>query len=250
MEEGGTSKIYKVVRRSDGKIFCLKLLNEASRDYVFHNEENILKNLAHKHVVQYIEAVNPGIIMEYVGGRTLYDIIKKKPCNENCTRKITKQLLGVLIYLGKLGIIHGDIKTENIVCETVHNIKIIDFGFSVRTVDGVHKGKLKFGTLYCSAPEMFSDTEEFTQAVDMWALGILMYCCLCGYYPFFDESREKTIEKIINQKVIFPQKEWENISKDVKHIIKSLLRKDPKTRSSAQKTKSREWFQQQKKDLE
>lgn len=82
-----------------------------------------------------------------------------------------------------MNVVHRDIKLENILLDSNHNIKIIDFGFSIIIPDD-KKLKIFCGTPSYMSPEIVSKIEYVGSKADIWALGILLYVMLQGKFPF------------------------------------------------------------------
>jgi serine/threonine protein kinase len=103
-------------------------------------------------------------------------VAEKGSFTETETAVMMKQILEALNYCHKLGIVHRDLKPENLLIMTLASgesvIKVADFGLAFKMQDG--KMPEKAGTLDYLAPELLT-TDEFTEAVDMWALGVITY---------------------------------------------------------------------------
>lgn len=133
--------------------------------------------------------------MDYYSGGELFDHIvrRREGFTEDQAAAIMKDLLDFLMYSHGLGLIHADIKPENIVYSKEGEsgvLKIIDFGLSVFcSSNETHKNV--FGTIgYCS-PEMANDVTG--QKTDIWSAGILLYFMLSGKPPFRYANKEVTL---------------------------------------------------------
>ena len=126
------------------------------------------------------------IIMEYVGGPSLYTYLKSQPnkkMNEIEGKRIFKQITEALQYCHHKCITHRDIKLENLLMDKNKNIKLIDFGFST-FMPVEEKAKMFCGTPSYMSPEIVLKKEYCGPPADIWALGVLLFALLCGYFPY------------------------------------------------------------------
>jgi len=133
-------------------------------------------------------------------------------------------------YLHSKGIVHRDLKLENILCDADGYIKIIDYGLAKMLGDDQETTSF-CGTPEYLAPEMISQTGH-DKAVDWWAVGVLMYEMLIGVTPFFNKNKNMLMQKIQKQKVVFPDRKKYKIdfSDEMMDLIVRLLDKDKNTR--------------------
>jgi len=97
------------------------------------------------------------------------------------------------------------------------------------------------GTIAFTAPEVF-DESEYTECVDMWSAGVVLYTMLCGYQPFQAEYVQDLIEKIKAGKYEFSADPWVNISKQAKNLVKRCLDVNYKTRCSPSEALMHPWI--------
>ncbi len=133
-------------------------------------------------------------------------------------------LLNGLSYLHNLGVVHRDIKLENIMIGLGNHLispKLIDFGLSIVLCPG-ETTKDICGTLaYCS-PEIVKKT-FYDSKTDIWSLGIVAFSILRGKIPFVVDGKKETVFNIINQPIAFSNEKWKIISDDAKGLINSML---------------------------
>eukprot|EP00612_Vaucheria_litorea_P006129 CAMPEP_0171471654 /NCGR_PEP_ID=MMETSP0946-20130122/832_1 /TAXON_ID=109269 /ORGANISM="Vaucheria litorea, Strain CCMP2940" /LENGTH=241 /DNA_ID=CAMNT_0012001183 /DNA_START=194 /DNA_END=919 /DNA_ORIENTATION=+ len=162
-----------------------------------------------------------------------------------------KQLLEGISYLHKNGVIHRDIKAENVLCfgsKASNKVKLCDFGFAGH-LELIKKEFLKagnndtFGTLHYMAPEIIRG-EMYTYGSDIWSLGILTYSLLSGYFPFDGSSDENVELRIRNSEFRFHKKYWAEISFEAKHFICCMLNKDTHLRWSAHQLLEHDWIRE------
>jgi serine/threonine protein kinase len=131
------------------------------------------------------------------------------------------------------GIMHRDLKLENILVDEKGYLKIIDYGLAKIL------GGSELATSYCGTPEYLApemvDGQGHDKTVDWWALGVLMYEMLTGMTPFFNKNRQLLQNRIKHAKVIFPKKEQYQIeySDAFVDLVSKLLIKDRTKRLGA-----------------
>lgn len=133
-------------------------------------------------------------------------------------------------YLHDKGIMHRDLKLENILVDDCGYLKIIDYGLA-KTLKKDQTSKTFCGTPEYLAPEMVLH-QGHDLSVDWWALGILIYEMLIGVTPFYNKERRLLLLKIRTQKVVFPDKRKYKIdySDEFVDIVMKLLVKEKKDR--------------------
>jgi len=166
-------------------------------------EFDILKSIYHPNIISFEEVCIDDfyfhIITEYCGGGELFDHLSDKGSfDEANAAKLTKQILQAIKHLHELNICHRDLKPENVLFESKGKdpmLKLIDFGLSKVFVPGEpRKMKTKIGTSYYMAPEVIEG--DYTDVCDLWSVGIITYCLLCGYPPFQADNDLLLFKKI------------------------------------------------------
>ena len=211
------------------------------------NEISILSKLSHPSIMQIYEifedSVNIYIISEYCKGGELFDIISQKGSfteKEACL--IMKQLMSGICYCHQNGIVHKDLKPENIILDDESedlSIKIIDWGCA-KTLNKKEKLHSVDGTSYYIAPEILRG--DYDEKCDIWACGVIFYILLCGYPPFNGDDDDEIFEAILKGEFVFPKEEWDCVSDDAKNLIKKMLTQNPKKRISALDSLKDIWF--------
>jgi calcium-dependent protein kinase len=137
------------------------------------------------------------LVMENCPGGELFKRLtsqKDQMFNESEAATIMKRLFRAINHCHASGVVHRDIKAENIMYGADGEIKLIDFGLS-RKINSKHSHMQTItGTPYYMAPEVLEG--DYTQQCDVWSLGVLMYVLLCGYLPFQGENRNVVFHKI------------------------------------------------------
>ncbi|KAH9262745.1 hypothetical protein BASA82_000219 [Batrachochytrium salamandrivorans] len=265
--KGSTATCYKCLHRKSGAVLSVKVIDKrrVKMNYSdllleqFRLEAKILRSLSHPNIIKLFECFESEqslhVVTEYVAEGELFDYLVERPdrlLSEAEASGIVRQIAHALAYLHREGVVHRDIKLENILVsrrpleedgELFPQVKLIDFGLAKKievgdtsVLSGNNRRELTahtyFGTLGYIAPEM-NTKRVYNQAVDVWALGVLTYVLLCGVFPF--EGDTKNISSIK-----YPP--WaQSISASAKDLVEKLLCVDPIKRLSASRTCAHEW---------
>ena len=218
------------------KIYPKKALEDPKKKSNIENEIAILKQLDNINIMKLYEVIKTDkfqyLIMEYIDGISLLDIIKKEKdhyLEEKRALKIFKQIIQAIDYCQSKNICHRDIKLENILTVKNDVIKLIDFGFAVMT------NKETYQTLLCGspsymAPEIVKKEKYIAQYSDIWSLGVLLYSMLYGRFPFKGKTQKELFENIKKGEVVFPDDI--KINEKIISLIKKIFVVSPIQRPS------------------
>ncbi|XP_065903954.1 cAMP-dependent protein kinase catalytic subunit 1-like [Dysidea avara] len=215
---GAFSRVFLVRHAPSNQYFAMKILNKTK------------------------DSCNLYLILEYVPGGELFAYLQKfKQFSEKDARFYASQIVLALEYLHSQGIIHRDLKLENILVGLDGYLKLADFGFAKRT-----KGRSwsVVGCIEYLAPELIT-FKGYTKCLDWWMFGIMVYELVAGYTPFFGYDEYTTVEKIIACKLSVPL----HFSKELKNIVYHLLQADVSRRlgnlrNGVADIKLHQWFEQ------
>ncbi|PXF42155.1 Myosin light chain kinase family member 4 [Gracilariopsis chorda] len=217
-------------------------------------EIDIIKSLDHPHLVKTYDVFRSKnekkiyIVMEYVAGGELFERIANDTgtlIKEADGIRMIRNVLSAVKYLHERGIVHGDIKAENILCvdEDVQlpiRVKLADFGLSKRiSANGSCPYEL-VGSRYYLAPEIIQK-RDYGKPVDMWTCGILVYSALSGMYPFEGDDILEYNDNTETKDLVFPETEWGLFDEAVKDFISKLLEKDPSKRLTVDEALKHPW---------
>lgn len=158
---------------------------------------------------------------------------------EKLARKFFRQVVSAIDYCHSMGVIHRDIKAENLLLDHRLRVKLIDFGLSNQWVPG-ELLKTFCGSPTYTAPELIKRQEYEGPEVDVWALGVLLYALVCGSLPFDGNSFQELFTKIIHGDYIVP----EFVSPECRDLIWSMLVVDPMKRASLDQIREHPWIKQ------
>ena len=242
--KGGFGVVYSAVRRSDGLEVAVKEVNKDERVVVGDNnmplEVALMQQLQDvPGVIRFIDYFDMQtcfyIVMERFHSKDLFDFISEQgPLPEALAKDIFRQLLTTLVSCHQKGVVHRDIKDENILIDlNTFKIKLIDFGAGCKIEDRVYRDYE--GTRVYSPPEWINLKAYKLEGLTVWSLGILLYDMVCGDIPFKSEP------EILSAEVSWPA--HLNLSEDVKNLILGCLMVDSKERMGMSEVANHPWFQ-------
>ncbi|KAH7334897.1 hypothetical protein B0J17DRAFT_671974 [Rhizoctonia solani] len=201
------------------------------------------RRLHHRHVTQLFEIIatesSIWLITELCAGGELFDYLVEKGgrLEEDEARRIVGELCLALDYVHREGVVHRDLKLENVLLDERCSVKLGDFGFTRE----YEKSKLLdtfCGTTGYAAPEMLAGKRYMGTEVDIWSLGIIMYCLLVGALPFDDDDDDVMRDKIIQGEFEIP--DW--LNSDAGDLISHILHQEPSKRYTIHQILAHPWF--------
>jgi len=234
---GGMGEVYRAVHVSLGRVVALKVLTAVAADAVslerFRNEARVHALLQHPHIATLFDFLDQGgrpcIVMEYVDGETLDGVICR--AGVLAQREALTWLAAIadaVAYLHDHGIIHRDIKSNNVKISSAGVVKLLDFGIAkasfspTLTVTGS-----VIGTIHYLAPEQLAGGTAGPRS-DVWALGVLLYEMVTGRMPF--EGPRSPADRIARAAYTPASQVCTTVSRDVDVVIGRCLRRRPEDR--------------------
>ena len=246
--QGAFGKVMLGIQILTGKKVAIKaidkshLLNEHSRRKIFR-EVYILKKIRSNYVVKILEVFESDenflIVMEYLPGGDLLNYLKTNgKMTEAACKKIFHQIILGAITIHRHGVLHRDFKLDNILLDkSLTSVKICDFGVSKL----VHKGEIimdQCGTPAYLAPEIVLDKGYEGYWSDIWSLGVLLFCMVCGTVPFKANTLSDLHKAILMGKYEFP----EFLSEGVRDLIRKMLQIVPNKRIPLENVIKHPWI--------
>jgi len=251
---GSTSKCYRCIRKSDKKEFACKLIDKRQVEMKFSGlleqffvEIKVLKALKHPNIIHIEDSFETPdriyMVMEMMKGGELFDyVVEKGTLSEEEASVLVRKITSAVSHMHDIGIIHRDLKPENLLLTTKGDhaeVKLIDFGLAKEMNEQVARSFL--GTRGYLAPEMLQ-RNSYDKAIDIWALGIIVFVLLCGCLPFDDDSSRITSESAAREKFTLRFPPWAtNLSSSAQDLLHKLLDVNPKTRITAEQALSHPW---------
>ncbi|KAK2885854.1 hypothetical protein Q8A67_016691 [Cirrhinus molitorella] len=202
---GTYGKVKRAVERRCGKTVAIKsirkerLRDDLNRAHI-QREIEITASLVHPNIIRLYEVFESRerivMVMEYASGGELYEYIQdKQRLPEEEARHFFRQITSAVQYCHKNGVVHRDLKLENILLDKDLNVKLADFGLSNRYMRGQCLDTFCGSPLYAS-PEIINGLPYHGPEVDCWSLGVLLYALVYGSMPFDGTSYSILKEQI------------------------------------------------------
>ena len=233
---GGMGRVYKVFDKEIKEKMALKLLRpEIAADEKmierFRNELKFTRKITHKNICRMYdfnkEDETMYITMEYVSGEDLKSSLTRMgPLSAGKTVFLAKQICEGLAEAHKLGVVHRDLKPQNIMIDRGGNIRIMDFGIA-RSVQakGVTATGMIIGTPEYMAPEQV-EGKDVDQRSDIYSLGVILFELLTGTVPFEGDTPITVAIKHLREDAPEPKTINANIPDDMNKVVLKCLEKD------------------------
>ena len=242
---GGMAVVLKARDKVKNRIVAIKMLNEKhSNDSVsirrFVNESRAIALLSNEHIVDIYDVAFTGkskyIVMEYIDGITLREYMRRNgPLGFEKTMDFIMQILTALQHAHEKGVVHRDIKPQNIMVQANGRLKVTDFG--IAQISDTEKGNsgVAMGTVYYISPEQASG-KTTTFSSDIYSVGIMLYEMATGKLPFEGDTPLSIAMMQVNTAPARPSKINPQIPRGLEQIILRALNKEPQNRFRSAKS--------------
>ncbi|XP_074342675.1 CBL-interacting serine/threonine-protein kinase 4-like [Apium graveolens] len=212
-----------------------RLIREVSAMRRLNNHPNILK--LHEVMATKIKIY---LVIELAkGGELFTKLLARGRLSESTCRKYFQQLVFTVHFCHQNGVVHRDLKPQNLLLDGYGNLKVSDFGLSALPEQIRGDGMLHTacGTPVYTAPEVVRRNGYDGAKADAWSCGVIFFVMLVGYLPFQDSNIPNLYKKIIRREINFPL--W--ISTPARNIIYRLLDPNPRTRFGVEDLMGLSW---------
>eukprot|EP00931_Biecheleriopsis_adriatica_P115416 TRINITY_DN91205_c0_g1_i1.p1 TRINITY_DN91205_c0_g1~~TRINITY_DN91205_c0_g1_i1.p1 ORF type:complete len:805 (-),score=165.01 TRINITY_DN91205_c0_g1_i1:46-2460(-) len=258
--EGAFGVVCKAEDKSTKAIRAVKKIEKAHCDHMddLKKEVDLSLTMDHPNIVRlfgmYDDTTHIYLVMELCEGGELFDRIVEVSgagLKESTVQIAMQQMLRALAYCHSRDIVHRDLKPENFILQTKEPLdkaplKLIDFGLAKPCPDG-ETLKSAVGTVLYVAPEIIS--RNYDKKVDIWSLGVIMYCLLCGAPPFGGATDSQILAAIRRGKYSIDGEKWDPVSEEVKDLLGRMLEKHPGVRVTAKGALEDVWFKRDREAL-
>jgi len=241
---GSFSSVYRGVDINSNQSVAIKKIKistvKPKMIRYFDNEIEIMKSCCHPNIIRLYDVIRVHqriyLILEFCEGGDLSRILGRQKHSEDIVRKYMSHIVNGLLYLQSRGIMHRDLKPQNILLNGDGVLKIIDFGFA-KYSRGNDLSKTMCGSPLYMAPEILNH-QGYTQKADLWSLGIIMYEMIEGRPPFRARDLQHLMDCMKNREIPFPK----TLSSPCLELLRGLLQKNVRSRIDWSEIETHPWF--------
>ncbi len=241
--QGGMAIVYRARDRRTGHFVAVKYLRPEFRDNPeflerFRREAIAASKMSHHNIVNLLDVgndpENPYIVIEYVNGKTLKDIIREqKRIQQNVAGQIAIRILSALQHAHAANIIHRDIKPQNILVDQDGYIKVSDFGIARMMDHAAHVEpdgeKSVLGSVHYFSPEQASGGTARVPS-DLYSVGVVLYEMLTGEVPFQGQADVVIAMQHVQVRPKPPREIVPDLSPSLEAVVLKALEKEPDDR--------------------
>ena len=238
---GAQGVVVKAQREADGKVVAVKILSTQMAKVAefrrrFRREAQVALELSHPNIVQGIEVGQadglPFVVMEFIDGETMGERLRRGPLTEAEALPIMRDCAAALVCAHERGLVHRDIKPDNLMLTRDGRAKLMDLGLAKDTDSGQEltmSGSV-FGTPGYISPEAAVDAKDTDIRADVYSLGATFYHALVGQVPFPEKTLTKALKRALTEDPPSPRALVPAVSEACDALIRKMLARDRKLR--------------------
>ncbi len=235
---GATSVVFRAHDLEEQRAVAVKILTLPRSEHVqlerFKRELDLARRLVHRNVAALydldLKADPPFIVMELLVGRNLDAVVEERVPLRRAVDLLDQAAAG-LGYAHDAGIIHRDVKSENLFVTNAGQIKVMDFGMAkMHGVDSLTAEGVTGGTPLYISPEQITDFRKVTHRADIYSLGVVAYELLTGRLPFEADQLVELLRLHLEAKPRDPRVHREDLPPRLAELVLAMLAKDPAKR--------------------
>lgn len=238
--EGGMANVYSARDNLLNRTVTVKILKDylvSDHDFVrrFRREAQAAAALSHPYIINIYDVGEEDnihyIVMEYVQGKTLKDLIREKgrlPADE--AMEIFRQITEAICQAHSNKVIHRDIKPQNILISRSGQVKVTDFGIAIAVnAATVTYNEQVMGSVHYFSPEQAKGNFTGEQS-DIYSMGIVLYEMLTGQVPYMGDSPISVALKHLNEQISSPRTLFDDIPEPLERMVLKSVQKNPSQR--------------------
>jgi hypothetical protein len=240
IRRGGEGQVYRGLDHVTGEPVAIKILHaEACKPKRFQREVALLTELEHSGIVRYVAHGSEGqqnyLVMEWVDGQTLSQILLRGLTLQESV-DVTRRIADALAVVHVRGMVHRDIKPSNVmfVGGKLEQVKLLDFGIArVVGQQSFTRTGAVVGTPGYMAPEQARGQWAVDARADVFALGCLLYACMCGHPPFTGQHKLATLASILFLDPLPVELRCPEAPTALVELVARMMAKDPLARPTS-----------------
>jgi serine/threonine protein kinase len=242
IDEGSRGAVYKARSQATGEMVAVKIIkNEFAQHPTLlkrlKQEFRVASKLIHPNIVQALafgqDESGTYLVLEYVEGESLWQrVVRDGRLEEADAIRIITQVAQGLHYAHKQGMIHRDVKPDNILLKANGQAKLTDFGLVKNAAEDLQLTgpSSVLGTPHFMAPEQYTNPKGVDARCDVYALAASLYLAVTGHLPFEADTALETLKMQANDELISPRALVPSLSEQIDRAIRRAMRPDPAKR--------------------
>lgn len=248
--EGQFGKVKEAVHLETGIRYAVKIIRKSAikteKDVeTVKKEVSFMKMLEHPNILRMFDTLEDHeklyLVLEIAAGGDLFDkIVSMGGFSEEVSRNYFRQVIDGLEHCHEKGIIHRDMKPENLLLGAQDQLKISDFGLSNIILTPQQMLKTHCGSEKYAAPEIMQNTDPYAgKPVDIWSCGVILYIMVGGAFPFVEATAACDLyQTLVKGQFEFPK----GFSDDLVDLLLRMFTVDPKQRITVSEIKHHRWL--------